>query len=194
MSKGGSMTMMASKTSGVGWAVVAALGMASPVAAQTKSAWLHVRVEEPRNESKVNVNLPLPVVEAALQMAPEHVAKDGRFRFSEHCKNLKVADLRRIWKELRATGQAEIVSVEEKDEKVRVAKDGDHVVVHVEKPSHKDAVHVQVPVAVVDALLSGDGDELNLGAALGELQKLRGDLVQVNDEESTVRIWIDERM
>jgi hypothetical protein len=29
---------------------------------------------------------------------------------------------------------------------------------------------------------------------MGELKKLRGDIVHVNDADSTVRIWIDERM
>ncbi len=182
------------KTSRIVMAGVAAVGLAGPLAAQTKTAWLHVRVEEASRESKVSVNLPLSVVEAALAMAPEKIASHGRIRLHDHCKDLKVSELRKMWNELRATGQAEIVSIEEKDEKVRVAKDGDRVLVRVEKLSNKEAVRVDVPVAVVDALLSGEGDELNFDAALGELKKLRGDIVHVNDADSTVRIWIDERM
>jgi hypothetical protein len=182
------------KTSKIVMAGVAAVGLAGPLAAQTKTAWLHIRVEEASRESKVSVNLPLPVVEAALAMAPEKFASHGRIRLDEHGKDLKVADLRRMWNELRATGQAEIVSIEARDEKVRVAKEGDRVLIRVEKLSSKEAVRVDVPVAVVDALLSGEGDELNIEAAMGELKKLRGDIVHVNDADSTVRIWIDERM
>jgi hypothetical protein len=33
---------------------------------------------------------------------------------------------------------------------------------------------------------------LNVRAAVAELRKLRGDVVRVNDRDSTVRIWIDE--
>jgi hypothetical protein len=51
---------------------------------------------------------------------------------------------------------------------------------------------VEIPVDVVDALLSGPGDELDVRAALGQLQKRRGDVVRVNDEHSTVRVWISE--
>ena len=46
---------------------------------------------------------------------------------------------------------------------------------------------------VVDALFSGEGDELNVKAAISQLQKRRGDIVRVNDETSTVRVWIDEK-
>ena len=48
--------------------VVAALALAgAPVGAESGRAWLHVRVEEPQRASRVHVNLPLPVVEAAIK-------------------------------------------------------------------------------------------------------------------------------
>jgi hypothetical protein len=159
----------------------------------TSAAWIHVRVEEPRKESKVNVNLPLSVVEAVLSAAPETVSSKGHIHLHEGGRDLSVSDLRRVWKELRASGETEIVSVEQKDQVVKVSKHGDRVQILVENPSEKETVHVEVPVAMVDALLAGEGSELNIRAALAELQKLRGDLVQVKDADSTVRIWIDER-
>lgn len=63
--------------------------------------------------------------------------------------------------------------------------------VRVEEPQRQ--VRVEVPLEVVDALLSGEGEALNIQAALKELQKRRGDIVRVNDEKSTVRVWIDEK-
>ena len=54
-------------------------------------------------------------------------------------------------------------------------------------------VRVEVPVSLVDALLSGEGEQVNLQAAVGELMKRRGDIVRVHDEDSNVRIWIDEQ-
>jgi hypothetical protein len=53
-------------------------------------------------------------------------------------------------------------------------------------------VRVEIPIDVVDALLSGDGEELNVRGAFALLQKRRGDIVRVNDVQSTVRVWIDE--
>jgi len=55
-----------------------------------------------------------------------------------------------------------------------------------------ESVRVEIPVPVVDALLSGDGDTLNIGAAIEELSMLRGELVRVIESDNNIRIWIDE--
>ena len=54
-------------------------------------------------------------------------------------------------------------------------------------------VRVEVPVSLVDALLSGEGESANIQAAVAELQKRRGDIVSVREEDSTVRVWIDDQ-
>jgi hypothetical protein len=165
----------------------------APAAASGSSAWLHVRVEEPKNDSRVSVNLPMAVVEAALAAAPEKIVSDGKVHLGLRGKDLSVADLRRAWRELRATGDAEFVSVEEKDEHVSVALKGSLVQVRVKDTGSREEVHVDVPVAVVDALFSGEGESLNLKAGAASLRTLRGDIVRVNDKDTTVRVWIDER-
>jgi len=50
-------------------------------------------------------------------------------------------------------------------------------------------------VSVLEALLSGDDDELNLVAAVEALSKdAKGSLVTVNDDDGTlVKVWIDDR-
>ncbi len=54
-------------------------------------------------------------------------------------------------------------------------------------------VEADVPVVVVDALFSGQGEELDVAAAVREMSRLRGDIVTVHDEhDTTVRIWVDE--
>lgn len=161
--------------------------MAQPPA----TPWIHVRVDESRKASKVSVNLPLTVVEAALLAAPDTLGSHGRVHFGPKGQ-MSVVDFRRLWKELKATGDAELVSVEEEGQAVHVGRRGELVEVRVEKPRGTEQVQVQVPVSLVDALLSGQDEELNLKAAIVELQKRRGDIVRVNDEDSTVRIWIDE--
>ncbi len=160
-------------------------------AAEAPTPWLHVRVEEPGRSSRVHVNLPLNVVEVALKAAPQALESHGRI-FGREGKGMTVSDFRRMWSELKKVGDTDLVTVEEKDESVRVARRGGLVEVRIERKG-KEEVKVEVPVEVVDALLSGDGDELNVKAALAQLQKRRGDIVRVNDENSTVRIWIDEQ-
>jgi hypothetical protein len=55
-------------------------------------------------------------------------------------------------------------------------------------------VEVKIPLSVVDALLSGGKNELDLVAGLRMLSS-QGDteLVSVKDEESTVRVWVDSK-
>jgi 2,4-dienoyl-CoA reductase-like NADH-dependent reductase (Old Yellow Enzyme family) len=193
---------------GVGAALVIA-GVVGMGAAQARShgdaaeatgstgapAWLHVRVDEHGKSSKVRVNVPMTVVEAALEAAPETIVDKGRIKIDlghhdDH--DLSLADMRRIWQQLKDAGDTEIVSVEEEDETVKVARQGDLVQVRVSKTSGKEEVHVDVPVSLVDAVLAGSGDSVDVKAVIRELRSRRGDIVRVNDEDSTVRIWIDE--
>jgi len=188
---------------GIGLAALVSLPAKGAIA-QTGTPWIHVRVEEAKKASKVSVNLPLTVVEAALQAAPEILEKQGKLHLGGH-HDLSLADMRNLWKQLAAAGDAEIVSVESPDENVKVTRKGNLIQVLVDQkpkagktpeagPAAKaEQVRVEVPVSVVDALFSGEGDTVNVKAAVAELQKLRGDIVQVHDEDTTVRVWIDEQ-
>ena len=173
---------------------------AAPIAAQSGTPWLHVRVEEKKDTTKVSVNIPLSVVEAVLKASPEFFEKHGKIRIgNEH--GVKLADMRKVWKELAAVGDAELVSVESDDENVKVMRKGDLVQVFVDnkRKAGKDGekggetVRVEVPTSLVDALLSGEGEEANVEAAIMELKKRRGDIVRVQDDDSHVRVWIDEQ-
>ena len=124
-----------SKSTGwtVGGAAFLALALAGPAVAQGNGPWLHIRVEEPRRESKVAVNLPLSVVEVALQAAPEKLLSHGHFKLGQDGDHIQVADLRKMWNELKASGDAESLNVEERDQKVRIARAGELVLIHVDE-------------------------------------------------------------
>jgi hypothetical protein len=173
------------------WIVAGALALGFGTAGTTAlraqtgaTPWLHVRVEETSRKSKVSVNLPLTVVEAAIKAAPEKIVRDGRFQISCARHNVRawVGDL---------PGDIDLVTVEEEDETVTVARKGDLVQVRVSRKDGEE-VRVDVPVGLVDAALSGEGDEIEVGALVRELSKRRGDIVQVNEKDSKVRVWIDE--
>ena len=195
---------------GIGVLAVALLP-ASGALAQVGSAWLHIRVEENEKASKVRVNLPMSVVEAVLKASPAMIEEHGKLKLGEH-HQMKLADLRNVWKQLAAVGDAELVSVESEDENVKVQRKGDVVQIFVDgKPGaaktaakaekepgertgkRHGTVRVEIPVSLVDALLSGDGEEANIQAAIATLQKRRGDIVRVEDGDSNVHIWIDEQ-
>ncbi len=192
--------MRKSILSGVGLLALSVLP-AAQAAAQTGTAWLHVRVEEAKKAERVAVNLPMTVVEAVLKASPEMIEKHGKIHLGEE-HGMKMADLRKAWKALAEAGDAELVTVESEEENVRVMRKGDLVQVFVDKkaktdkegkPSKGEEVRVEVPVSLVDALLSGEGEEANIQAAVAELQKRRGDIVRVKDDETSVRVWIDEQ-
>jgi phosphoribosylanthranilate isomerase len=159
-------------------------------------------VEEAKDATKVSVNLPMTVVEAVLKASPEMIQKHGKIHLGEK-HGMKMEDIRKAWKALAEAGDAELVTVESEDENVRVMRKGDLVQVFVDhkaKPGKDgkpvkggEEVRVEVPVSLVDAFLSGEGEEGNIEAAVAELQKRRGDIVRVKDDESNVRIWIDEQ-
>jgi hypothetical protein len=175
----------------VGVALAAVVALPAVARAQAASPWIHVRVEESKNASRVHVNLPLTVVQAALEAAPEVIESQGKIHLGkEH--GLKIEDVRRIWKELEAAGDAELVTVEDGSETVKVWRKSDQIHVHVQDQG-KEEVVVEVPVSLVSAALSGEGDTINVKAAIAELQKQRGDIVSVKDEDATVRVWIDDQ-
>jgi len=174
--------------------VAGLMGLAAGVAsAQSESAWLHVRVEEGHKNSRVNVNLPIAVVDAALTAAPASVGHHMAMNMGKHGHGVSLADLRKMWQQLKTSGNTEIVSVQEDDETVKVTQEKDKLLIRVDKPSEKSVVRVEAPVALVDALLSGEGDELNVHAAIAALGHIRGEIVRVQDRDSTVHVWVDER-
>jgi hypothetical protein len=163
------------------------------------SAWLHVRVDETRGGksgkgSKVRVNVPLAVVEAALEAAPQKFVDKGRIkidmgRTTTTCRSRRCAG---SGTSSRTRATPELVSVEEEDEHVTVARKGDVVQVRVTNAKDQEQVHVDVPVNLVDAVLAGDSESVDVKAVIRELRSRRGDIVRVTDKDSAVRIWIDE--
>jgi hypothetical protein len=176
-------------------AKVALLGPALMLTGALQAAepsWLHVQVTESgAKESKVSVNLPLALLDVAFDMAPDEAIKGGRVKLGTG--DVKLADLRRMWVELKKAGDTEFVTVEEKDESVRVERKGARVQVRVaDRKTGVVKVSVDVPMSVVDALLQGEGDSLDLRAALAELKRTSsGEFINVNDGDSRVRVWID---
>lgn len=167
------------------------LALAATAVAGGDSMWFHVYVHERGDDGeKVRINLPLQLVEAVLPLIDEADISHGRVRIDD--SDLTADDLRQIWDAVRDAEDGVYVEVEGVDEEVRVAREGDMIVVRVEEEGEEERVEVKLPVAVIDALLSGEGDELDILAAIRAFgERGEGDLVMVTDDESTVRIWVD---
>ena len=157
-------------------------------ATASDSLWIHVRVDDEEG-SKVRVNLPLSMAEKAMAMVPSDHLDNGRIQLDE--REYSVQELRELWAEIQNSPDMTFVTVEQADESVKVWKQLGKLRVEV-RGLHGDRVDVQVPVEVVDALLSGDGDELNIGAAVRALAGSgEGEIVAVTDQHNDVRVWVD---
>ena len=168
-------------------AVLTALLFATPLAAAEK--WLHVRVVE--DDERVSVNIPLGVVARILPLINNDEMRHGMLDLD--IDELEGMDLRELAAALKDAPDAEFVTVEGKDETVRVMKEDGHLVVLAEDRGSRshEKVRVKMPLKVVDALV-GDGNELDLVAALDALGEYEGEpLVDVESDDSTVRVWID---
>ena len=178
-----------------GIALVVTLLTAGLAQAQRDAPWLHIRVtEEGEDGTKVSVNLPLSLIGIVADIAEQEIRRETSHidlgEFEDH--GISIADIRRAWTELRDAGDAEFVTIEEDDEMVHISRAGDIILIEFEENDGDNSGRVQVPVSVVDALLSGDGEELNIRAALDQLVATSsGEIVLVEADDTTVRVWIE---
>ena len=175
--------------------------------------WIHVRVESREDKTEtVRVNVPVDMAVKVLPAIKNKNLCDGKVHIdSGHIDDV---DLHTMLDAVRTAKDGEYVTVESKDDNVRVAKSSGYLYIHVteKKPSEKTAkaagdkdsaknaalrqskVEVKIPMKVVDALLSAGKDQLDVVAGLRALSA-NGDmeLVSVKDDDSTVRVWIDSK-
>jgi hypothetical protein len=178
------------------FALVAVLVSGGVAYAQQDSPWLHIRVTEAGEDgAKVNVNLPLSLVTVFADIAEEQLEKElsghGNIDIDFDDHDIDIEDIRRAWGELRDAGDADFVEVQEDDEYVKISRSGNKILIQFDEDGDNKG-RVEVPVSVVDALLDGDGQKLNLRAAIDELvSSTSGEIVLVEDGDTTVRIWIE---
>jgi hypothetical protein len=182
-----------------GLAVAQAPNAKTSSAPSTTSArqdrWLHVRVisSDAKGET-VRVNVPLELAEKVLPAINHERLHGGKVKID--CAHVNDVDLRAMVEAIRTAKDGEYVTVQGDDNDVRVAKQDNHLIVHVldKGKSKKSQVEIKVPMKVIDALFSAGKDELDLVAALHALSAA-GDteLVSVKDSDNTVKVWLDSK-
>ena len=167
----------------------------SAATAEKGERWLHVRVICTTGKGDtVRVNVPLELAEKVLPAVNHDRLHNGKVRIDS--SDINDVDLRALVDAIRTAKDGEYVTVQGNDNDVRVAKEGNHLIIHVvdKGGSKKSQVEVKVPMKVIEALLSAGKDELDLVAALHALGA-QGDveLVSVKDSENTVKVWLDSK-
>ena len=142
----------------------------------------------------LDINVPLSAVEPLLSLVPHRILADGRLAVAGHDMPIDIGAVRNLWRAIADIGDAEFVSVDSGDETVRIGRTGEQIHVKVEECDDDggEIVDVRLPVAVLDALLSGDGETLDVAAAVERLAGVRGDIVRISSDDRQIRIWIDE--
>lgn len=183
--------------------MAAGAALAAPASKSTSKSssdkWLHVRVEDGTGEDveRVHVNVPLSLAEAVIPAINVENFRNGKVHVDMDGgeNHLKDVDFRKILTALRDTKDGNFVTVEGSKDNVQVAKQGGYLVAKIREGKEGGTrVDAKIPFQVVEALLSGNDNELNLAAAVRALGE-HGDgvLVTVDDEKSKVRIWVDSK-
>lgn len=177
---------------------LAILLLGTGATAQAKDdLWVHVSVDGGHDDEgeRVRVNVPLQLVSTILPLIEHDEFHGGRIRLDD--EDLDHEDVVAILRAVAEADEGEYVTIEDDDDIVHVSKKDKVLTVQVRDRDEEDGDHVdiQIPVSVLQALVSGDEDELDVMAAIEALGKEgKGNLVTVNDEDGTlVKVWIDDR-
>ena len=173
--------------------VAVLLFTASAAMAAAPERWIHVKVESSHNGGSVRVNVPLSFAEKILPTIDHGNLHHGRVTFGGH--DMDKAQVRAILEAVNSSPEGEFVTMQSHDADVRVAKSKGSLLVNVRDRKKSDGrVEIQIPMRVIEALLSSGTDELDLVAAIHALGQ-SGDAmtITVHDETDHVRVWIDTK-
>jgi hypothetical protein len=169
-------------------------GPAAAADARADGLWFHLQVHEGKEDAHVVINLPLSMVEkSAGFLRGKGENGSGRIRFNDN--EMTKSELQDMWKELRRQKDTTFLSVQETDGKVKMAKRGNYLMIQATGTGDgkRENVEIKIPVPVVDALLSGPGEELNIAAGLQALVRAgEAEIMTVTSDDETVRMWIDD--
>lgn len=170
--------------------VAVALLAASPLLAADDTRWLNVHVTEKAEGANIEVHLPLQLVVGVLNSIDVENFHGGKVQ-------LDIEDADIDWPQLLAAVKeapdGEFVTVDSPDAKVKVSKRGGMFYVNVVETAEENAtVNVTLPMTMIDALQFDDSNQIDMAALLGSLDQLpNGDLVTVDADDATVRVWVE---
>jgi hypothetical protein len=166
-------------------AYITSLALAGIVFAQAAFASssdlvLHVHIDNAQKGKGITIEVPWNPKEGA---EPLHFAGDD--------VTINGAELRAIWRQLKAAPEGTTITVKKRGETVRATRSGDYLVLK-SLSRHDKRVTVKLPSVVVDAVLSEKGGRVSeKQIAEGVARNGAFELVKVETEDTRVRVWID---
>lgn len=146
-----------------------------------------VDVQEARGGHHIVVPVPLALAQVAAGFVPENKTHLRLPAEAQHY--LPVA--RQVLSALAAADDAELVRVEEPDQKVSIRKEGGTLRIHVEE--RDEEVNVEVPIALALSVLPEAGGRMSASDLVWSLQHARltriADVRQKDGEHVTVTVY-----
>ncbi|MGV8041364.1 MAG: hypothetical protein AB2L07_15340 [Thermoanaerobaculaceae bacterium] len=155
--------------------------------ARAGDRWFNLQVNDPTEPVEVSVRVPMPLVEAALDGVHGHRLSHGRLHLG--CDRHRV-DWQSLLGRVQTLPDGGEASFRDGGADIRAARRGELVTITVDA-ERSEHVIMSLPAALVDAL-SVDADQLDLRAFARKIHGLRGELLRVDADGTTVRMWVEE--
>jgi hypothetical protein len=151
-----------------------------------------VRVDEDGEDgARVDIQVPLTMVSSLLPTLKKKIEiHEGRIDLGDG--EMTLDEMRGYWAAVKSAKDGNYVTVRDGSDTVRISKRGGVVHVDVSGNRGSERVKLRLPAALVDAVLGAD-DTLDVGELVRALGSVpNGEIIAVDDDESRVRIWIDD--
>jgi len=174
--------------------LLAIVSMAAVAWAAPAERYLHVRVENADKQQSIRISLPVSVAAEMIPAIDHGRVHDGRIDVGHF--DVNGIDVVQVLNALKNAPDGEFVTIQQRDQTVRVARQGGILMVHVagSEPEER-TIDIAVPWAVARALVSsGTPHQLNLEAAILALGAAgNGTQVTVSSNRRLVSIWVDSQ-
>lgn len=170
--------------------LLATLQATIAASALASNLWLHVRVERADDPKRVTVNLPLSALERAAPLFPKGAL--GQSRIELEGTTLRFRDFSAIVRSLEKHPMA-WVRIDRGDGPVLFSRRGDQIHLSIEREENWAASRgeMRMPLAIAQALVSGNRGEFNIPAAIEYLAANGGEILLVDRDDARVRFWVD---
>ena len=157
---------------------------------EEKVKWINININEPSEETNVQVHLPLSLINAAVKSVNTEDMHLGKVKLPVEKSEV---DFVQVLQEIKKAPDADYVKIDDKNAYVVVTKKKGIIYINVtEKQDKKAKVEVRVPASILDALKVDENNELDIANIFSELANFDGgDSVTVVSDDTNIRIWIE---